>query len=225
MLSKFPLEIVERISSYCEVQDIINASCCSKEYQTLFESILWQHVQIPLLKLTESCLPDSAFKNMHHTTSLTLYHKKHAKELHFGYNLAKLLHHIVPSKLVMLHLHESMPSGSTFIILMEELGFLQELELDNVSLKNKWSDAICGISLKCLILHNCDITDVKIKELLERNKLLKKLELKQCPHLSNQCLEIISVVVSTLTDFRFNCSVDPIDIDDHSEVLSIRGLA
>lgn len=212
MFENVPAELVDQTLSYCKQSDILNLSCCSKDYRTKVEPVLWKKVSLCTSDFVASYLPDYFFKNLHHTLQLVLRHDIATTEIpngcmNYGYNLSLLLSNVSASKIVKLHLNDGVASSNTCSILLGKLIHLQDLYLHDISL-NDW--VFNGNSLQYLELFQCNISGAGLRTFIDRNPQLRHLSLRLCPEIT----DLLAVsTASNLISFSFEPDLDPIPFD------------
>ena len=82
MLEQVPVEILSHILSYSTSRDLVNLSCCSREYNTTLEPFVWHTLSIPLKHLFSKRFHkrhNDKLKNLRHVRMLKLnyFHAAH----------------------------------------------------------------------------------------------------------------------------------------------------
>jgi len=72
-MEDIPIDILPEIFHYCNVRDMLNVACCSKQYHQLMIPLLWRCVRVPLLTFLREEPTDQMLQNLLHTSHLTVF--------------------------------------------------------------------------------------------------------------------------------------------------------
>ena len=242
MLVQLPLEILEHIFLYCDVEDKHNVALCSKELNTIMEPLLWNTVYIRSDLLNATWQKD-LLRKFRHTRSLDMHFGKnyeiffsshHTKQSSTSpaanFNLTRVLGAIDRNQLTKFSV-SYLNCDDIFKYIMDTLWFVERIDLVGVQLTEKaWKSLPSGLR-RLSFGRLCNVTDGIIKEIMERCQL-KKLECDLdffdrtgiSDKLSNESLHHISKVESIEDLSIFLCIPPTVDITCLSKMHNLTSL-
>ena len=194
-MEDLPPELREYIFKYCQIIDLKNLACCSKQYRNYVEYLLWKETF-----LTWKSLADKSLKmptQLILTTKLNFSYGWNPQNdvpswNHIATNYTKVLQGCKVARLRKLSIEGDIPDNALHLT-VDILFQLQELSLSLMQNNSTtgWRCLVTLVCLKKLNIYYCRIHDIGVDAIIKVPNL-EQLHLKACKDIRDTGLKYIS---------------------------------